>query len=224
MRLFHTIAAVALAGTLALSAAPATAGAAALPSGPTTPAATTTDTPNGPAAPGIYISPWGSAHVRVSAETAAWLTRNGVTLGAIAPFTLDPDGLGFDMPIGSTTGDHLDSQGRIFYPGGMTLDQASSGTHVELQPTWIRIMPQPGYSAGVKVNGQKISDETLIAYTTPAEVLANGRPTLTGFKLDRVPFHVTRDAAALTAQYFGDDLKVDSMFGTLTPRFDYVPR
>lgn len=223
MRLFHTVAALALAGALALSAAPANAGAAALPGGPAAPAATAAESPNGPAAPGIYISPWGSAHVRVSAETAAWLTRNGVKLGAIAPFVLDPDGLGFEMPIGSTAGDHLDSQGRIFYPGGMTLDQASSGTHVELEPTWIRIVPQPGYSAGVRVNGQKVSDETLLAYTTPAEVLANGRPTLTGFKLDRVPFHITQETAALTTQYFGEGLKADSMFGTLTPRFDYVP-
>ncbi|MCX4745215.1 hypothetical protein OG455_06715 [Kitasatospora sp. NBC_01287] len=217
MRLFRTLSALAVAGTLALSTAPATAGAAA-PSAATAPAASAEHR-----APGIYISPWGSAHVRVSAETAAWLSTNGVKLGAIAPFVIDPDGLGFDMPIGSTAGDHIDAQGRIFYPGGMTLDQASTGTHVELEPTWIRLVPQPGYSAGITVNGQKISDETLIAYTTPAEVLANGRPTLTGFMLDRVPFHVTPEAAALTAQWFGDGLKADSMFGTLTPRFDYVP-
>lgn len=105
----------------------------------------------------------------------------------------------------------------------MTLTQDSSSTVVELQATWIRLMPQPGYSAGVKANTEKVSEETLIAYTTPAEVLANGRPTLTGFTLDRVPFHVTADAAALTEKFFGNALKTDSMFGTLTPRFDYVP-
>ncbi|WP_405016681.1 hypothetical protein OHV05_05895 [Kitasatospora sp. NBC_00070] len=171
----------------------------------------------------IYISPWGSAQVRVSDTTKAWLIANDVKLGAIEPFTLDADGFGFNMPIGSTAGDHLDEKGRIFYPGGITLKQESSQTFFELVPTWIRIMPQPGYSAGVKVNGEKLSDETLIAYTTPAEVIANGRPTLTGFKLDRVPFHVTADAATLTKAYFGDGLKADSMFGTLTPNFDYVP-
>jgi hypothetical protein len=171
----------------------------------------------------IYISPWGSAKVRVSDTTKAWLIANDVQLGAIPPFTLDADGYGFDMPIGSTAGDHLDEKGRIFYPGGITLKQESSETFVELVPTWIRIMPQPGYSAGVKVNGQSLGEETLIAYTTPAEVIANGRPTLTGFTLDKVPFHVTSDAAALTEAYFGDGLEADSMFGTLTPRFDYVP-
>ncbi len=171
----------------------------------------------------IYISPWGSAKVRVSDVTKAWLIANDVKLGAIPPFVLDPDGYGFDMPIGSTAGDHLDEKGRIFYPGGITLNQESSQTFMELVPTWIRIMPEPGYSAGIKVNGQPLSEETLIAYTTPAEVIANGRPTLTGFTLDRVPFHVTSDAAALTKAYFGDGLKADSMFGTLTPRFDYAP-
>ncbi|WP_107064626.1 hypothetical protein [Streptomyces erythrochromogenes] len=51
---------------------------------------------------------------------------------------------------------------------------------MELKPSWIRVMPQPGYSAGVSVNGQNVSDETLIAYTTPAEALANGRPSSPG--------------------------------------------
>ncbi|MCX4689681.1 hypothetical protein OG401_36255 [Kitasatospora purpeofusca] len=171
----------------------------------------------------LYISPWGSASVRVSDTTKAWLIANGVKLGAVAPFTLDADGYGFDMPIGSTAGDHLDEKGRIYYPGGMTLTQESSGSSMELVPTWIRLMPEPGYSARVRVNGTEVSEETLLAYTTPAEVLANGRPTLTGFTLDKVPFHVTTEAAALTGQYFGSALEADSMFGTLTPRFDYVP-
>lgn len=172
---------------------------------------------------GVYISPWGSAHVRASESTKQWLTANGIALGAIAPFQLDPDGFGFEMPIGSTAGDHLDAEGRIFYPGGMTLTQQSSGTVVELIPTWIRVMPQPGYSAGIKVNGKPVLEEVLIAYTTPAEVLANGRPTLTGFTLDRVPFHFTKDVAGLTELYFGHGVAADSLFGTLTPRFDYVP-
>lgn len=224
MRLFRSLAALALAGAVVLSAAPGSAGAAQLPINPIAQAASPAAAPGGPSAPGLYISPWGSARVRVSDTTRDWLDRNGIKLGAIAPFVLDPDGYGFDMPIGSTAGDHIDAKGRIYYPGGMTLTQPSTNTTVELQATWIRVMPQPGYSAGIRVNGKEVSPETLIAYTTPAEVLANGRPTLTGFKLDNVPFHVSQDAADLTSFWFGDGLAADSMFGTLTPRFDYVPR
>ncbi|MDH6576261.1 hypothetical protein [Kitasatospora sp. MAP5-34] len=214
MRLFRTLSALAMAGALALSAAPAGAGTAPAAA----PAASAEHRANR-----VYISPWGSAHVRLSGDTQKWLTDNGVTLGVIAPFTLDPDGFGVDMPIGSSAGDHIDSKGRIFYPGGLTLNQASSGTSVELQPTWIRIVPEPGYSAGIKVNGTDLSPETLLGYTTPAEVLASGRPTMTGFRLDKCPFHVTQATSDLTTQYFGAGLKTDSMFFTLTPRFDYVP-
>ncbi|KUL48747.1 hypothetical protein ADL22_09180 [Streptomyces sp. NRRL F-4489] len=213
MRLFRTLAALALAGAMALTAAPADASPPAVPAAPH----------SGPSALGPYISPWGSAHVRVSDTTRQWLDRNGIKLGAIAPFTLDEDGYGYELPIGSTAGDHLDAKGRIYYPGGVTLTQESTGTKAELQATWIRVMPQPGYAAGIRLNGQQISPETLIAYTTPAEVLASGRPTLKGFKLDRVPFHVTEDTADLTRFWFGDPLPADSLFGTLTPRFDYVP-
>ncbi|WP_035840982.1 hypothetical protein [Kitasatospora azatica] len=227
MRLFRVLSALALAGALTLSAAPApalaSASASASADGGAVPLDRAVTAPAGPEAPGIYISPWGSAHVRVSDTTRDWLIANGITLGAISPFVLDPDGFGFDMPIGSTAGDHLDAKGRIYYPGGMTLSQASTGTSVELQATWIRIAPQPGYSAGIRVNGRTISEETLLAYTTPAEVIANGRPTFTGFTLDRVPFHITQETADLTTQWFGNGLAANSMFGTLTPRFDYVP-
>ncbi|MEV0530964.1 hypothetical protein [Kitasatospora sp. NPDC050463] len=213
MRLFRSLAALSLAGVMALSAAPADA---------STPGAVPAPR-SGPSASGLYISPWGSAHVKVSDTTRQWLDRNGIKLGAIAPFVLDQDGYGFELPIGSTAGDHIDEKGRIYYPGGITFNQPSKGTTVELQATWIRVMPQPGYAAGIRINGQQVSPETLIAYTTPAEVLANGRPTLKGFTLDRVPFHVTQDTADLTKFWFGDGLAADSMFGTLTPRFDYVP-
>ena len=216
MRILRSIAVLALATGLSLPGALTGAGAA--PTATAEPAAAA-----GPSLPGLYISPWGSAHVRVSDETAAWLQANDVRLGAISPFVLDPDGLGFEMPIGSSAGDHLDAQGRIFYPGGMTLTQDTSNTVVELRPTWIRLAPTPGYSAGIRLNGQDVSQETLIAYTTAAEVAVSGRPTPKGFVLDRVPFHVSADAAALTGQYFGSALRADSMFGTLTPRFDYVP-
>ncbi|GAA3043262.1 hypothetical protein GCM10020229_63150 [Kitasatospora albolonga] len=172
---------------------------------------------------GPYISPWGSAHLRVSEAAKTWLTGAGVKLGAIAPFVLDPDGFGFDMPIGSTAGDHLDEKGRIFYPGGITLTQESSGHVVALLPTWIRVMPQPGYSAGVLADGRPVLEEVMVAYTTPAEVIAGGRPTLTGFKLEQVPFHFSKDAAGLAATYFGSGPEPDSLFGVLTPRFDYVP-
>ncbi|BFV60121.1 hypothetical protein KCMC57_up52250 [Kitasatospora sp. CMC57] len=127
------------------------------------------------------------------------------------------------MPIGTTAGDHLDEKGRIFYPGGITFTQESSRTTVELIPTRIRVMPEPGYSAGLHVNGQPVLEETMVAYTTPAEVLANAQPTFTGFRLKEVPFHITKDVAGLTRTYFGEGLQAHSLLGTLTPRFDYVP-
>lgn len=71
--------------------------------------------------------------------------------------------------------------------------------------------------------GAEVSPETLLAHTTPAEVAAGGRPTLGGFEVGKVPFHVTGETQDLTAQYFGGSgLPADSMFGTLTPKVDYV--
>ncbi|MEV6979190.1 hypothetical protein [Kitasatospora sp. NPDC093806] len=175
-------------------------------------------------APGVYISPWGSAHVGLSDETKQWLRAENITLEAIAPFVLDADGNGFDMPIGSTAGDHLDSQGRIFYPGGIVLHHPASGHTFRLEPTWIRVMPTPLYSAGLSVDDARVRDEFPVADTTYADVIANGRPTLTGFKLEKVPFRVTQDTSDLIGRYTGrPGPRVGSEFGTLTPRFDYVP-
>lgn len=106
MRLFRAVSAFALAGVLALSAAPA--GAAPAPA--VTAGQRASETP---------IAPWGSAHFNLSDETKTWMTDNGVTRGAIAPFVLDADGLGVEMPLGANTEDHVDDQGRIFYPGGI---------------------------------------------------------------------------------------------------------
>ncbi len=221
MRILRTLAVLALATGLSLPAGLANADG---PLGGAAPAATAPAAASGPSAPGIYISPWGSAHVYLSPSTQAWIASQNITLSAIAPFVMDADGNGFDMPIGSTAGDHLDAQGRIFYPGGLVFTHPGSGTTITLKPTWIRLAPTPGYSAGVQVNGQDVSPETLIAYTTAAETLATARPTPTGFKLDKVPFHVTQEASDLFQQVTGQPgPEADSLFGTLTPRFDYVP-
>lgn len=222
MRAVRNLTALALATGLAVSLGLAGSATAA----PTTPNAATPNTasPNAASsvkADGIYISPWGSADVAFSPAAKAWIADRHITVGAIAPFTLTRDG--FHMPIGSSAGDHLDSKGRIFYPGGMTFTYPN-GTVVELKPTYIRIMPTPGYSAGVVVNGQEVAPEIMVATTTPAEVLANGRPTFTGFKLDRVPFHITSEMSDTLAQATGQPgPKAGDLFGTLTPHFDYVP-
>ncbi|MFF7193089.1 hypothetical protein ACFZAM_05260 [Streptomyces sp. NPDC008079] len=212
MRAVQNLTALALATGLAVSLGLAGSATAA----PTTPNAASSVT-----ADGIYISPWGSADVAFSPAAKAYFAERHVTLGAIAPFTKTPDG--FHMPIGSTEGDHVDSKGRIFYPGGMSFTYPN-GTVVELRPTYIRVMPTPGYSAGVVVNGKQVSPEILAATTTPAEVLANGRPTFTGFKLDRVPFHITQELTDTLAQASGEPgPKAGDLFATLTPYFDYVP-
>ncbi|MBV6700917.1 hypothetical protein [Kitasatospora aureofaciens] len=174
--------------------------------------------------PGVYISPWGSAHVRVSDETKQWLQAEGATLGAIAPFTLDPDGYGFDMPIGSTPGDHLDSKGRIYYPGGITINHPASGHTFTLIPTYIRVMPTPIYSAGVLVDGQRAKDEVTVADSTYGEVIAGARPSATGFRLEKIPFRITQQTSDLITQYIGrPGPAAGTYFGTLTPNFDYVP-
>lgn len=173
---------------------------------------------------GLYVSPWGSADVALSAAVRAWLTQEGAVLGAIAPFTLSADGSGYHMPIGTTAGDHLDSQGRIFYPGGMTFTFPRSGHTVTLQPTYIRVFPTVLWSTGVLIDGKQTSAETEMADTSYSEVVAHGRPTPTGFQVDQLPFHLTQDAADLMAHASGDKAPAaGTLFGTLTPHFDYVP-
>ncbi|MEV0319407.1 hypothetical protein ACIBKX_37790 [Streptomyces sp. NPDC050658] len=173
--------------------------------------------------PGAYISPWGSAEIAISPETLKWMEDEGVTVTAIAPFEMNPDGTGFRMPIGSTAGDHLDSKGRIYYPGGLQLHHEASDKTIKLSPTWIRVMPRPGYSAGVEVNGKKIEDEVQIGDTHYEEVMASARPSPTGFRLEQVPFYFTKEASALIEKHSdAEGPRVGSLLGTLTPEFDYV--
>ncbi|MFD6431530.1 hypothetical protein [Streptomyces venezuelae] len=202
----------------------------ALPLGLTPAGATAPQQPSAPGAmaadpvPGAYISPWGSADVDLSPEAQKWMKEEGITVKAIAPFKMHKDGNGFSMPIGSTAGDHLDSKGRIYYPGGIEFRHKASDKTVKLLPTWIRVMPRPGYSAGVEVNGKKIADELMIADTKYAEVMASARPTPTGFQLKKVPFYMTKEASEMFSEHSGaKGPRVGAFFGTLTPHFDYVP-
>ncbi|MFD9333806.1 hypothetical protein ACFWBF_05225 [Streptomyces sp. NPDC060028] len=175
--------------------------------------------------PGLYISPWGDAQVAVGDETLAWMEREGITLEAISPFVMDADGRGFSMPIGSTAGDRLDSKGRIFYPGGLKLHHPRSGKTITLKSTFIRVMPTPAYSAGVSVDGEALSEEVTVAESTYTEVMAGARPSTTGFRIKKAPFYVTQDASSLFASVTGATApRVGSLFGTLTPNFDYVPK
>lgn len=174
--------------------------------------------------PGAYLSPWGDADVAIDPKAQSWLQREGITLEAISPFKMHADGKGFSMPIGTTAGDGLDSKGRIYYPGGLRLHHAASGQTVTLKSTWIRVMPRPGYSAGVQLNGREISEETQIADTHYDEVMTSARPSPTGWRLEKVPFYFTQEAKDLLEKY--SDINAPepgSPFGTLSPNFDYVP-
>lgn len=191
--------------------------------GAVSPAAAETTSAAGPI-PGAYISPWGSADVELSPDAQQWLAREGITVEAISPFTMHADGKGFSMPIGSTAGDGLDSKGRIYYPGGLRLHHTESGQTATLKPTWIRVMPRPGYSAGVEVNGRSFSEETQIADTDYAEVMKGARPSPTGFRLEKMPFYFTHEAEELIETHSDiDALEGGKLLGTLTPHFDYIP-
>lgn len=195
--------------------------AAAAPQAPAAPAAPTAQDR---IIPGAYISPWGSADVEFAPEFQEFLEREGVTVEAIEPFKMHADGKGLSMPIGSTAGDGLDEKGRIFYPGGLTLRHQASGDTATLKPTYITVMPRPGYSAGVSFNGQQLSDEIQIGDTNYAEVMASARPSPTGFRLDKVPFYFSPEAgAALEAHTEIDAPEAGTPMFTLTPHFDYVP-
>lgn len=174
--------------------------------------------------PGAYISPWGDAQVSISDETLQWMDKEDITLEAISPFAMDSDGKGFSMPIGSTAGDGLDQKGRIFYPGGLRFHHEGSGKNVTLKPTYIRVMPKPAYSAGVEVDGKPLSDEVSLGESSYSEVMAGARPSPTGFRLEKIPFYVTEDLSKLFEEQTGrPGPRVGSLFGTLTPNFDYVP-
>jgi hypothetical protein len=174
--------------------------------------------------PGVYISPWGDAQVEIGDETLAWMEREGITVEAISPFVMDADGRGFSMPIGSTAGDGLDSKGRIFYPGGLKIRHQGSGKTITLKSTFIRVMPTPAYSAGVSIDGKALLEEVVIAESTYSEVMVGARPSATGFRIEKAPFYVTQEAANLFAAATGATApRAGSLFGTLTPNFDYVP-
>lgn len=191
--------------------------------GAVTPAAAKTASAEGPI-PGAYISPWGSADVEISPAAQQWLEREGITLETISPFTMHPDGKGFSMPIGSTAGDGLDSKGRIYYPGGLRLRHAETGQTVTLKPTWIRVMPKPGYSAGLEVNGRTFSEETQIADTDYYEVMKGARPSPTGFRLEKMPFYFTQEVEDMIETHSDIDAPDGgTLLGTLTPHFDYIP-
>jgi hypothetical protein len=174
--------------------------------------------------PGAYISPWGDAEVRFSPEFNEFQEREGVTVEAIEPFRMHPDGHGVHMPIGSTAGDGLDARGRIFYPGGLTLRHQATGDTATLKPTYIRVMPRPGYSAGVSFNGRPLSDEIQIGDTDYAEAMASARPSPTGFRMERIPFYFTREAeSAIESHTSIDAPEAGTPMFTLSPDFDYIP-
>lgn len=182
-----------------------------------------------PAAPadgtqGLYLSPWGDADVQLAPEVVNWMEREHVTLSAVHPFSMHADGRGFSMPIGSTAGDHLDSKGRIFYPGGLHFTHGPSGKTITFKPTWIRVMPRPGYAAGVSVDGKRVADEMQIGDTRAAEVMTSARPSPTGWRLEKVPFYVTAEVSRLFSETFGVPAPTGgSSLGTLTPDFRYIP-
>jgi hypothetical protein len=174
--------------------------------------------------PGAYISPWGDADVKLSPEILDWMAQEGVSLEAISPFKMDPDGKGFTMPIGSTAGDGLDTKGRIFYPGGLRLRHAESGDTATLKPTYIRVMPRPGYTAGVEFNGHAVADELPIADTNYVEAMAGARPSPTGFRLEKIPFYITPEATEMIEENSEIDApEPGTKLFTLTPHFDYIP-
>lgn len=175
-------------------------------------------------AQGLYLSPWGDADVQLAPEIVQWMEREQITLSAVHPFSMHADGRGFSMPIGSTAGDHLDSKGRIFYPGGLHFHHKPSGKTITFKPTWIRVMPRPGYAAGVSVDGKPFADEMQIGDTRAAEVMASARPSPTGWRLEKVPFYVTEEVSRLFSEQFQIEAPAGgSRLGTLTPDFRYIP-
>ncbi len=174
--------------------------------------------------PGAYISPWGDAHVAMSDDMLAWMEREGTTLSAVSPFVMDADDRGFSMLIGTTAGDGLDTKGRIFYPGGIEFHHAASGKTITLTPSYIRVMPTPGYAAAVAVDGQAHSEEIMIADSVYTEAMTGARPSPTGFRVKNVRGYVSQDLADLFTSVTGaTPPRVGSLWGTLTPNFDYIP-
>jgi hypothetical protein len=189
----------------------------------------------GPNFAGIYLSTWGTAHVTFGRAFKSWLARTGATVSAQAPVTLDADRDGFTMPASPVrqTGYQLDARGRMVYPGALVISlPAKARVHVHSQrqtlrfgPFYIMVVPDVAWNAALSVNGVPAADEVELATADYSEVLAGGGPpSPSGFRADRVPFHLTQDTAALLAHEGGRAAPAPgSLFGTLTPRFDHVP-
>lgn len=174
--------------------------------------------------PGAYISPWGDARVEISDETLRWMNQEGITLEVTSPFTMDADGRGFSMPISATAGAGLDAEGRISYQGGLRFHHRSTGKTVTLKPTSITVMPRPGWSSRVEVDGRALAGELPLGDTHYDEIMTSASPSATGYRLQKAPFYVTAEAAGLFADETGHlGPRVGSLFATLTPNFDYVP-
>jgi len=182
---------------------------------------------------GIYLSTWGTAHVIFGDAFKAWLKQSGATVTADAPMVLDADRGGFTMPASAPSGDHLDLQGRMVYPGDLTVTvptgapaRASVRASVlRFGPFFLKLMPQPVWTSGLSVDGTVSATEIRLASGDTSEVLAGGgSPSPSGFRAANVPFHLTPEATDLLARQTGQPGPVaGSLFGTLSPRFDHVP-
>jgi hypothetical protein len=178
---------------------------------------------------GIYLSTWGTAHVTFGDSFKAWLTQTGASVTADAPMTLDADRGGFTMPASAKSGDHLDLQGRMVYPGDLTVTVTAGApartAMLRLGPFYVRVMPEPEWTAGLSVDGKASAGELRLATGDTSEVLAGGgSPSPTGFRASSVPFHLAQETTDLFAKETGrPGLVADSLFGTLAPHFDHVP-
>ncbi len=190
---------------------------------------------------GIYLSTWGTAHVTFGDGFKGWLKQSGASVIADAPMSLDTGGGGFTMPANALDADRLDLQGRMVYPGDLTVTVPTGAASavspkqttvsprqtsvVRLGPFYLKLMPQPVWTAHVSVNGTLSATEIQLATGDTSEVLAGGgSPSPSGFRAADVPFHLTQEAVDLLARESGRPGPVaGSLFGTLSPRFDHVP-
>ena len=188
----------------------------------------------GPNFTGIYLSTWGTSHVTFGDAFKSWLDQSGATVTAQAPMALDADGGGFTMPVSPGMTDRLDAWGRMVYPGTLTISLAvptreaavdAKRRVLRLGPMYIRVVPDVSWSAALSVNGTTAAGEVELATADYPEVLAGGgTPSPSGFRPDRLPFHLSQDTADLLAGAGGRTGPVaGSLFGTLTPSFDHVP-
>lgn len=237
------------AATVALAACGPSAAAAARPVGPVGPVGpgstggqASGQTPvqplplGGPNFTGIYLSTWGTSHVTFGDAFKSWLAQTGATVTAQAPVTVDADGSGFTMPMGPETGDRLNAWGQMVYPGALTISlpqpartrtaaPAATQHTVQLGPMYLRVVPDVSWSAALTADGEPTAGQVELATADYPEVLAGGgTPSPSGFRADRLPFHLSQDAANLLARVSGRAGPVaGSLFGTLTPSFDHVP-